>query len=46
MQRVINVVFTTAVALMFSITALCQYPGWQQKADYTMNIDVDVEKHQ
>ena len=46
MQRVLKVLFTTAVTLVFGFSAWCQYPGWQQKADYTMDINVDVEKHQ
>ena len=33
------------VLALVSSNLYSQYPGWQQEADYTMSIDLDVENH-
>ena len=33
------------VLALVSSNLYAQYPGWQQEADYTMSIDLDVENH-
>ena len=36
----------SATLLLLSSSMYAQYPGWQQKADYNMEITVDTELHQ
>ena len=45
MQNILKSAFTLFIVATSSLV-VAQYPGWQQSADYTISIDVDVEKHQ
>ena len=45
MQNTLKSAFTLFIVVLNS-SVFAQYPGWQQSADYTMSIDVDVDKHQ
>lgn len=45
MQNTLKSAFTLFIVVLSS-SVFAQYPGWQQSADYTMSIDVDVDKHQ
>ncbi|MBM72254.1 MAG: peptidase M1 [Crocinitomicaceae bacterium] len=46
MLRSIHIAITFVFSVILSTSIQAQYPGWQQEADYTMTVDMDVEKHQ